>query len=41
MNTRRHGFAIIRAMKRARLLALSVAKPVFAYICGNSIEIKT
>ena len=42
MNSRRHGLAISRAHRLARLTrALSVAMPVFAYICRYSVEIKT
>jgi len=41
LNNRWHGFANKRAMVVARLLrALSVAIPVFAYICRYSFEIK-
>jgi hypothetical protein len=41
-NKRRHGFAIRRAQRFARLTrALSVAIPVFAYICRYSFEIST
>ena len=42
MNRRRHGLAIRRAHRFARLTrALSVAIPVFAYICRYSFEIST
>src|SRR5690606_16559808 len=41
-NRRRHGLAIRRAQRFARLTrALSVAMPVFAYICRYSFEIST
>jgi hypothetical protein len=41
-NKRRHGRAIRRAQRFARLTrALSVAIPVFAYICRYSFEIST
>ena len=41
-NRRRHGLAISRAQRLARLTrALSVAMPVFAYICRYSFEIST
>jgi hypothetical protein len=41
-NKRRHGFAIKRAQRFARLTrALSVAIPVFAYICRYNFEIST
>src|SRR5687767_5226762 len=41
-NSRRHGRAIHRAHRFARLTrALSVAMPVFAYICRYSFEIRT
>ena len=42
MNSRRHGRAMTRAHRLARLTrALSVAMPVFAYICRYSFEIRT
>jgi hypothetical protein len=42
VKTRRHGFARKRAHWRARpARALSVASPVFAYICGKSFEMRT
>ncbi len=41
VNTRRQGFAINRAHCRARFRALSVARPVLAYIWGKSFEIST
>src|SRR5690606_6738566 len=41
-NRRRHGLAISRAQRFARLTrALSVAMPVLAYICRYSFEIST
>jgi len=41
-NKRRHGLAIRRAHRFARFTrALSVAIPVFAYICRYSFEINT
>jgi hypothetical protein len=42
MNSRRHGLAMIRAHCVERpTRALSVAIPVFAYICLYSFEIST
>ena len=41
-NRRRHGLAIRRAQRLARLTrALSVAIPVFAYICRYNFEMST